>query len=54
MTMPNATAVPLAAPAPAVAPAPRQVPDPAAGGCYIRDPLTGALSPAPVSEPLQE
>lgn len=40
---------PKASPAPAPAPAPAQPPqngpDPSAGGCYVRDPITGALSP---------
>lgn len=27
--------------------APEALPDPVAGGCYVRDPVTGTLSPDP-------
>ena len=39
------TKTPTAVPAPA---APQAEPaNPSGGGCYVRDPITGALSPAP-------
>jgi hypothetical protein len=32
----------------------QEAPNPSAGGCYVRDPITGALSPDPTTTTDQE
>jgi hypothetical protein len=35
-------------------PAVQEAPNPSSGGCYVRDPITGALSPDPTTTTSQE
>jgi hypothetical protein len=56
-TKPESAQAAVAAPAAAPAPAPAaEAPNPSAGGCYVRDPITGALSldPSATTDPTPE